>query len=445
MATNGPGLVDRMGAWARRRTEPRLWVTLAGAGCLLAVFGILVISGDAQAGDNGDGSTAPGIILCLLVVAAGYVLMYRFTDAPAGSAGVAAVALGLPPLMFFMTFDENGIEPVSIEALLGIPAAVWIVSYLVGPGKGRPLLLGAGLVFAWLFALQVIVDPLQNGIDTGTVFEDPFGPADEPFSGDEFDEDQLDDEFSEDDFDEDFGSGDSFGQESGDSGDQTTAGVVSLLFGGGYLFAVRLLDRKGYRGSGTPMVFAAHVALPTGIVLLGNDLETGGTGAAFLAAGLVTAWIGALGARRATTIIGAIEVTIGVVTLLGDAMETSDASSFGLALVVLGIAIAAAAHLLHIATGEPPQTTPGPSSFPGRPRPAPAMATFGAPAQFGAPAPGTAPWQAAAAPAAWQPQAGTAAGPPPGGPRAGPSPFAPPGGGPPPGAPPLPPPPPPPA
>ena len=54
MAKNdGETAAGAVGASAARRTEPRLWISLAGAGCLLAVLGVLVIAGDAQAGDDG--------------------------------------------------------------------------------------------------------------------------------------------------------------------------------------------------------------------------------------------------------------------------------------------------------------------------------------------------------------------------------------------------------
>jgi hypothetical protein len=276
---------------------------------------------------------------------------------------VAAVVLALPALIVFLTLDVEAREPFSIEAVLAVPAVVWVVSYLVGPGKGRPLLLGAGLVFAWLFALQVVDDPFNEGIDPGPVFEAPLGSED---AGVE----------------EDFG-GDSF-EETGGT-DQATGGIVSLVFGAGYLAAVALLDRRGWRGAGTPFAVAAHAALPIGILLLSSDLEVAGTGVALVIVGLVTSWVGALGARRATTIIGAIETVAGIGLLVGDTMNDSDPSSVGLALVVIGIAIAAGAHLLHLVTGEPPQTREGPSSFPGRPR-QPASAWAGAPA-YGAAAP----------------------------------------------------------
>ena len=38
-----------------------MWVAIAAVGCALAVVGLFLISGDAQAGDSGDdGSNVPG-------------------------------------------------------------------------------------------------------------------------------------------------------------------------------------------------------------------------------------------------------------------------------------------------------------------------------------------------------------------------------------------------
>jgi hypothetical protein len=419
----GEGGLARLGAWAARRSEPRLWVSIAGAGCLLAVTGLLAIAGDAQVDDSGDtGSTAPGIILFLLVVGAGYALLHVAREAPAASAGVTAVVLGLPPLMYFLTFDESDLPPFSLEAVLGASALVWIVSYMVGPGRGRPLLLGAGLVFAWLFVLQIVEDPF-SGLDQAPIIsEDPFGeldpePYDEPFDDDfgSSEESFPDDEaFGDDDFgvsgassgsgfDDDFvpsddelgrvdQSDDQFGGGGGDEPSWSTLGIISLLFGVGYLVAARRFDHRRFAGTATPFVVAGHIALPTGIVLLSEDLEVAGTGVAFVIAGGLVAWVGALSGRRATTIIGAIEVIIGLYLVVGDAMQDSSATSFGTALFVLGAVLVGAAHLLHIATGEPPQTTPGPSSFGGRPsRAAPATTWTPTPAGPYAPVTGNAP------------------------------------------------------
>ena len=420
-------MLERLGAWAARRLEPRLWISVAGAGCLMAVTGLLAIAGDAQVTDGGEaGSTAPGILIFLLVVVAGYLLMQFLRETPAATAGVTAVVLGLPPLAWFLTFDESDIPPVSIEAVLGLPALVWLVSYFVGPGRGRSLLLATGLIFAWLFALQVIEDPTGSGsLQPPLVEDDPFGaPFDEDFSEEDFSDDE-------------FGSEDQFGDGSSDEPSLTTVGVISVLFGAGYLVGTRLLDRRGYAGTGTATVVAGHIALIVGIGYLSDTLEVGGTGVVFAIAGGLVAWLGAVGGRRVTTIIGALEMIFGLYLVVGDAMEESSATSVGVALFVLGGIIVALAHLLHVVTGESPQTTPGPSRFSGRPAPG-SGGPWGPGGGAYAPQPG-APQPFAPQPAGPQPFA-----PQPGAPPAGGPPY---GGGPPiatgPAAPPPPPPPPP--
>ncbi len=97
-----------------------------------------------------------------------------------------------------------------------------------------------------------------------------------------------------------------------------------------------------------------------------------------LAGGLVI-WSGALGARRATTIIGAIELIVGVFVVLSDVMaEDASPTSVGSALFVIGAALVLGAQLLHRQTGETPPSTPGPSEFPGQPRaPQPVGAPYG--------------------------------------------------------------------
>jgi hypothetical protein len=413
------GPEGRLRAWARRRPEPRLWVTLAGAGCILAVSGLQLIAGDAQAPqDGGDGTNIPGIILSLLVVAAGFVLMHFFREQPASAAGVAAVVLGTPSLLFFLTFDENSFElPFSAEAVLGGSALLWLIAYMVGPGSGRPLLLGGALLFGWLFVIQVTEDPLANGFGTPAIFEDdPFVNQD-PFADDEFSDsfpnDEFSDEFGDDEltFEE-----DSF--QSGGGADPTTIGIISVLFGGGFLVGARLLDRRRLYGVATPLVAVGHVALPTGLLFLSEDLNAAGTGLAFVLAGGLVIWSGALGARRATTIIGAIELIIGVVVVLSDVMEDASPTSVGSALFVIGVALVLGSQLLHRQTRETPPSTPGPSEFPGPSRtPQPAG---GPPYNPYAPAPG--PYPAGPGPA------GPGA---PGGPPSGPYPPA--GGVPPPG------------
>jgi hypothetical protein len=345
MVTEGEGFLARLGAWAGRRAEPRLWISLAGAGCALAVAGVVIISGDAQVGEEGfsDGSRLPGIILCLVVAAGGYALLRWFAETPAATAGVTAIALAVPPFFYFLTFDADGTPPWSAEGILALSALVWLVSYVMGPARGRPLLLGAGLVAVVLLAFQFVEEPFSAGFEETTVDESPFATAD-PFTGD--------DEFT--------------GQD--DEPDPTTLGIISLVFGAAYLVAARLLDRRGFAGTATPFVAASLAAIPAGIAFLGEDLEAAGAGAAAIVAGLLVAWLGARSGRRASTVIGAGGVALGIVLIIADAMQESSPTSIGIALLVAGGAVALGAQLLHMQTGESPQMAPGPSVF-GRPGP----------------------------------------------------------------------------
>jgi hypothetical protein len=350
MVEEGEGFLARLGAWAGRRAEPRLWISLAGAGCALAITGVVIISGDAQVGEDGlsDGSRLPGIILCLVLVAGGYALLHWFAETPAAAAGVTAIALAVPPFFYFLTFDADGAPPWSAEAILALSAVVWLVSYVMGPARGRPLLLGAGLVAVVLLAFQFLEEPFSTGFETTFVDGSPFAP-DEPFPGEEtFPADEV--------------------TTQGDDPDPTTLGIVSLVFGGAYLVASRLLDRRGFAGTATPFVVVSLAAIPAGIAFLGEDLEAAGAGAAAIVAGLVVAWFGAHSGRRASTVIGAGGVALGIVLIIADAMEDSSPTSIGIALLVAGGSVALAAQLLHMQIGESPQMTPGPSVF-GRPEP----------------------------------------------------------------------------
>jgi hypothetical protein len=387
MGQNGGGFVGAIGARAERRAEPRMWVTIAAVGCALAVFGLFLISGDAQAGDgDGDGSNVPGIVLCLLVVLAGYALMQLLRDAPAASAGVTAVILGLPALALFLTIDVDDVPPFSIELFLGLPALVWGVSYLVGPGKGRPVLLGFALVFAWLFVLQVVEDPFASG-DIGTVVEEGI-----------FDEGPVPDDFDDPSFDEELPGDDGAFLVETAGPDPTTIGWISVVFGAGYFALARRFDKRRLAGAATPFVVAGHAALVAGIILLSDDLEATGVGLAFFFAGIVVARLGALSGRRVTTIIGAVEIGLGAAIVLGDSMDDASATGFGTALFVLGAAIAVLAQVFHLSTGEPPQTTPGPSSFP---RWSPDRLRVGTTPAGGAPGPWAGPPTPGSAPGPW--------------------------------------------
>ena len=140
-------------------------MSLAGAGCALGIVGVLVLAGDTGIDEEtGDFSQLPGLLLSALVVAIGYFVLSAVRRGPLATAGTVAAALGVPAFMFFVTFDENGFPPYNTEAILIVSTVVWLVTYSVGPAKGRPFFLGSGLIGLWFTVLEI----------TENVFDSPF-------------------------------------------------------------------------------------------------------------------------------------------------------------------------------------------------------------------------------------------------------------------------------
>ena len=117
--------------------------------------------------------------------------------------------------------------------------------------------------------LQVVEDPFSSGSLGDTV--EPSIIEDDPFA-DDFGGGEFDDDFGDGEFDEDFGGG-QFDEADGPSA--STIGWLSVLFGAGYLALSRLFDKRHLAGAATPFVVAGHIALITGISALADDLRDG--------------------------------------------------------------------------------------------------------------------------------------------------------------------------
>jgi hypothetical protein len=309
--------LDSLGARSRRRAEPRPSIAIAGAGCALAVLGVLIVAGDTGTTD-GDFNRVPGILLSALVVAAGYVTLTATRQGPVATAGAAAAALGVPPLMFFLTFDEGSSPPYSTEGILIVSTLVWLATYAIGPGRGRPFFLGAGLVGAWLSVLQLT----ENVFDAPFVFVGVTASSDGGFDGPTI-----------------------------DVPDPTTIALLSLAFGLGYLVLCRWLDRRGHHGTATPFALATLPTLFVGVVAMADDLEQAGTGLLALLVGAALAYHGATVGRRATAWVGGGATALGAAVFLGD--MTDDATVGGMLFLAAGIALVAAAHAVAAALNEP--------------------------------------------------------------------------------------------
>ena len=144
------------------------------------------------------------------------------------TAGAVAAALGVPAFMFFVTFDENGFPPYNTEGILIVSTAVWLGSYVIGPGKGRPFFLGSGLIALWFTVLEL----------TENVFEFPFDPfgvrSSAPAASQSFEAtgDLIDPATGEIiDTGGDFGTTGGFEEASYDPPDPATIGILSLVLG----------------------------------------------------------------------------------------------------------------------------------------------------------------------------------------------------------------------
>jgi hypothetical protein len=337
--------LDSLGERTRRRAEPRTSIAIAGAGCALGILGVLIVAGDTGLDDSGgDFNQLPGIVLSALVVAAGFFVLATAREGAMATGGTVAAALGVPPLMFFLTFDENGFPPYSTEGILIVSTMVWLGAYLVGPGRGRPFFLGTGLIALWLTLLQV----------TEKVFDVPFSPWSWFFFGSatlEPTESQIDpttgDIITGDFSGDGFNSGPSF-----HSPDPATIGMLSLGLGVAFLVCGRLLDKGGRHGAATPFAFAALPCLAIGVIALAPDLEAAGSGLLMVAIGLALAYLGATVWRRATTWIGGAVAALGLAIFLGD-MAGDSATTAGMLFIAGGIGLVFAGHAIAVALTEP--------------------------------------------------------------------------------------------
>jgi hypothetical protein len=315
-------LLEAIGPRGRRRGEPRTTIVTAAAGCALAVLGVLLVSGDAGIGDGDGGFNRwPGTVLAALVVLGGVLALRTVAKGPVATAGAVAVAVGIPVFVGFATFDANSFPPFSIDAILMVTTAGWLVAYVTGPGKGRPVFLGAGLVGAWLAVLQVTEQPFSILSFFG-LFAD------------------MDD--------------DAFFGATLRTPDFFVIGLLSLAIGVAYGLATRWLDTRGHHGVATPFAVATIPAVLIGVGSLGDDLGATLTGLLFVVAGVALAHQGATLGRRATCWIGGLTVVGGVVTVVGDAADS--AATGGLLLMLIGLVVVWASHLAHERLQEPSET-----------------------------------------------------------------------------------------
>jgi hypothetical protein len=341
----GPPLGERLGARTLRRPEPRFGISLGAAGAILALAGVFIwslgyliagldfnfdLEGDGGLSSGGDSRRFLGAGLSLILVAAGYGLVIALRRGPLATAGIVAGALAVPMLMMFVSFDVgdvlSGGLPFSVDAVYLVSSVAWLVSYFVIPGaRGRAFLLGtAAAGFASYVALKAAGDSVFR-----TAFQTvgPGGPA--------------------------------------GSGDTNSLAAVGLVFGLAYYAIAFFLDRRGRSGAAVAMVFAAFVTTVGGVVAAVPTFEQVGTGVLLIVLGAALSWYGGHNGRRFTTWAWTAGLLIGIGLLVQKAV-TDSYTGAGITLIVVGVVVAIAAHVLTRATGEAPdildETSPQPAA-----------------------------------------------------------------------------------
>jgi hypothetical protein len=382
---------------AQRRPVPQLGHLIGAAGGALAVLAPIFYGYDsATSSESVSGTT--GAALCFLAVAVALVGMH-WLPGPARAACTSVVAVGIAAFwVFALEVRDSPGKPTVLLALLTLSYAA---VYLVGPARGRGILLALALLVAWNFVVAQVTD-VDDGFNVtkqgdvighaptqlpGVVTAAAWSAGRDSGSGSDTTSDTTqdcfdvpDDEFSaclDEQSGNDSGSSDSGGSDSGSdfsidsSGDNSDfsdqvrvstplsdkageVGSVSLAFGVLYLAGAIFADRRKYYGIATPLVGVGLVAALVGAYAIGTDSEKAWLfGVLFALAGLGVAFVGSRNERRATTWIGAGAVAIGVGIVCGDLADDS-ADTFSILALLGGVLLAAAGVLLaHIEREHP--------------------------------------------------------------------------------------------
>jgi hypothetical protein len=308
---------------------------VAAAGAVVAFGGAMTLAFDNTGNDDGGLTKWPGVLISLAAVVAGYAVLWVQKRGPLATTGVVVFTVAVPFLVLYATLDENALPPFSIDAIFGLSSVAWVVAYVVGPSRGRPFVLGAALIGIWWFVLEQVTDVFSSPF---TVVEMVFSQLD-PTSGALGDVGPSPFEFR--------------------GPDPTEIAVVCGVFALAYLGGSYVLDRRGFRGVTTPMVFVGNAAAIVAVLSVSDDLEEIGTGIVALLVGVALAYRGATSERRATTWIGGIYVVGGVQTIIGGI--TDSPTTGGILLLAAGAVLAVLAAFAAQALDEPDDEEAGPS------------------------------------------------------------------------------------
>ncbi len=306
--------LDATGPDSLERPLPSLRAAVAG-------LGGAVLAGGLLAATLGDGpSRGQQIAISIAVLAAAWALrtFVKVDEVRAAAVGMAVVSI--PASVAAVTGNDGTSGFWSLLALATVFIAAWAL-----PGfKSRSLLLALGALalvgaFGSLTSNDTsAADRCNQYLDAGD-FDSFDAECQDVDPGDES-SNLLPSAFT-----------DNVGDE----------GTIYLIGGALYLGLTWWLDRRGHRGTATAFAGAGLVSTLVGTILLAGEFEGSSAPVFVLAVGLVVAFVGSHGARRATTWWGAVLTAIATVWFVAIQMEPDSTSNVGGMLVVAGLALVA--------------------------------------------------------------------------------------------------------
>jgi hypothetical protein len=306
--------------WRAERATPWFANAISGGAGVLITIGVVAFGIDLYP-DHGRPRGWAGFALGVLVVVVGLVLVDRLPRV-LESTGVAMVGLGVLAAIAFLQFPRVR-DVADLRLFFALTIVAWLVAFVVGPAKSRPLLLALALLMGLTWATIEVsnVNP-RNDL--------PFGVPSSIGSGSSSDgavlTPGLDGSFTS----NGFGPESDFTYSQPREPDFGSLGIVSLAFGVVYLLGVAVLDSRGQRGVATAAVIPGVVAMIDTVIFFStkaNNVVVAGL--LSVAAGLFVGAVGAQSHRRFTVWIGAFGATVGAVLLTGKITDSTTGSGSG--------------------------------------------------------------------------------------------------------------------
>lgn len=294
----GAGVVtflDAVGPESRVRPRPSMSDAVAGLGGLLAAAALF----NAILGD--DASKAKIVICSLVSLAVGLVVRLALKNQP--ELRSAAVGLGVVGILGFVI---GATDNVGDTGPLFLIAALMIAAWALPGFKGRPLMLGIGVLFAVL-GLAAAFSPSDGCSDDG------FGAICET------------------------GAESFFGVPASFSGLFDNQRFVYLIAGTALLTLVWWLDKRGFRGTATPLMVTALLSSFLGTLKALSNSNKIGPALLIIAVGAIVCTVGSLGERRATTWLGAFQLATGTSTLVNAIFKPESRTAVTLSLLLTAV------------------------------------------------------------------------------------------------------------